>query len=219
MNAWLRQLSCFVPDRLFSPSEVARFELDHALPGVSVSLVPDPDLGEGYCLTRTSCGWSVRGGKTGLLYGAYALILKTLSGQSVPDSFSSAPFYPLRMVNCWDNMDGSVERGYSGRSLFFEGGHFSYDPERMRELGRLLASCGLNVLCINNVNVHEPAQCLLEDLLPEAAALADIFRPFGVRLMLSVDFSRPLKHGIPTADPLDPAVRSWWRETASRVGA
>ena len=217
MNAWLRQLSCFVPDRLFSPSEVARFELDHALPGVSVSLVPDPDLGEGYCLTRTSCGWSVRGGKTGLLYGAYALILKTLSGQSVPDSFSSAPFYPLRMVNCWDNMDGSVERGYSGRSLFFEGGHFSYDPERMRELGRLLASCGLNVLCINNVNVHEPAQCLLEDLLPEAAALADIFRPFGVRLMLSVDFSRPLKHGIPTADPLDPAVRSWWRETASRV--
>ena len=89
----------------------------------------------------------------------------------------------------------------------------------MRELARLLASVGLNVLCINNVNVHEPAQQLLEDYLPEAAALADLFRPFGIRLMFSVDFSRPLHHGIPTADPLDPAVQSWWNETAARVYA
>ena len=217
MISWLRQLSWTVPGSLVSPADVARFELDRALPGVSVSLISDPSLGEGYRLERTVSGWSVTGGNSGLLYGAYALILKTLSGGTLPDVVSSSPYYPLRMINCWDNMDGSVERGYSGRSLFFEGGRFTWDPDRMRELGRLLASCGLNVLCINNVNVHEPAQRLLEDLLPEAAVLADIFRPFGVRLMFSVDFSRPLKHGVSTADPLDPAVRAWWRDTAARV--
>ena len=217
MISWLRQLSRPVPDNIASPLDLARFELAGALPGVSVSLNPDSSLGEGYRLDRTASGWSVSGGPAGILYGAYTLILKTLSGESIPDSISSSPRYPLRMINCWDNMDGSIERGYAGRSLFFENGSFSWDPARMRELGRLLASCGLNVLCINNVNVHEPAQRLLEDLLPDAAALADFFRPFGIRLMFSVDFSRPLKHGVPTADPLDPAVRAWWRETAARV--
>ena len=218
MIAWLRRLSRPVPAALAAPTDTARFELENALPGVSVSLNPDASLGrEEYRVERVPGGWRLSGGEAGLLYGAYALILKTLAGESLPDVFSSAPRYSLRMINCWDNMDGTVERGYSGRSLFFEGGRFAYDPDRMRELGRLLASCGLNVLCINNVNVHEPAQRLLEDLLPEAAALADIFRPFGVRLMFSVDFSRPLKHGISTADPLDPAVRTWWAETAARV--
>ena len=217
MISWLRQLSWPIPDNLRSPVDVARCELANAFPGLSVSLNPDPSLGEGYRLDRSSSGWIVSGGPAGILYGAYALILKTLSGETVPDSFSSAPYYPLRMLDCWDNMSGDIERGYSGRSLFFEDGRFDYDPARMRELGRLLASCGLNVLCINNVNVHEPAQLLLEDYLPEAAALADIFRPFGIRLMFSVDFSRPLKHGLSTADPLDPAVRSWWKETAARV--
>ncbi len=217
MNAWLRQLTWRIPEDLSSPADVARYELDRALPGVSVSLNQDDNLGDGYSVQRVSSGWQISGGKNGLLYGAYALILKTLSGEAVPDDFASAPYYPLRMINCWDNMDGTIERGYSGRSLFFENGRFDYDPARMRELARLLASCGLNVLCINNVNVHEPAQRLLEDLLPEAAALAAIFRPFGIRLMFSVDFSRPLKHGVPTADPFDPAVRAWWRDTAARV--
>jgi len=217
MNAWLRQLTWRIPEDLSSPADVARYELNRALPGVSVSLNQDDNLGDGYSVQRVSSGWQISGGKNGLLYGAYALILKALSGEAVPDDFASAPYYPLRMINCWDNMDGTIERGYSGRSLFFENGCFDYDPARMRELARLLASCGLNVLCINNVNVHEPAQRLLEDLLPEAAALAAIFRPFGIRLMFSVDFSRPLKHGVPTADPFDPAVRAWWRDTAARV--
>ena len=133
------------------------------------------------------------GGQTGLLYAAYRLITLRLCGESISASLSSAPKYALRMINCWDNMDGSIERGYSGCSLFFEKGRVSYDAERLRTLGRLLASAGLNVLCINNVNVHEPAQLLLEDDLPDLAKLADLFRPFGVRLMVSIDFSRPLR--------------------------
>ena len=217
MKAWLCQLPWEIPASLTLPADVARYELDRSLPDTKVALFVNPDKGDSYCVNRIPGGWRIVGGPAGILYGAYSLILKSLSGESLPDSWSSSPRYPLRMINCWDNMDGSVERGYSGRSLFFEGNQFNYDPARMRELGRLMASCGLNVLCINNVNVHEPAQRLLEDLLPEAASLADIFRPLGVRLMFSVDFSRPLHHGISTADPLDPDVRRWWCETTSRV--
>ena len=220
MKAWLSKLNA---DLSFSPAsaaELARSELSGAFPDLSFHVTTDPDLGEGYRIRREEDGsFTVKGGETGILYGAYALIRRALSGGTLPDSLSSSPKYALRMINCWDNADGTVERGYSGQSLFFENGKLTYDPLRMRELGRLMASVGLNVLCINNVNVHFPAQLLLEDWLPEAAALADLFRPFGVRLMFSVDFSQPMRHGIPTADPLDPEVRAWWRGTAEKVYA
>ena len=159
------------------------------------------------------------GGKTGLLYGAYWLLMALASGSALPEDHSSAPQYALRMINCWDNADGNVERGYSGRSLFFQGGKLTYDPARMRQLGRMLASVGLNVLCINNVNVHDPAQLLIEDDLPDLAKLAAIFRPFGVRLMVSIDYSQPMRHGIPTADPLDERVQAWWKHQAEVVYA
>ena len=218
MKAWLSRLNADLSCAPSSPEELARRELSAALPDTACSVVTDPGLGEGWSISRKPDGsLAVTGGKTGVLYGAYALIRRVLSGEAVPDFSSSLPKYALRMINCWDNADGTVERGYSGRSLFFEGGRLQYDPLRVRELARLMASVGLNVLCINNVNVHFPAQLLLEDYLPEAAALADLFRPFGVRLMFSVDFSQPMRHGIATADPLDPAVRAWWKETAARV--
>lgn len=217
MKAWLNQLTAEVPASVADPATLARFELEHAFPGRAFTLNPVPDMGDGYSLETRGEETVLSGGPAGLLYGAYEIIFRLLSGQALPEKFASAPRYALRMVNCWDNADGSVERGYSGLSLFFDNGRLAYDPARMRELGRLLASVGLNVLCINNVNVHFPAQLLLEDQLPDLAALADLFRPFGVRLMVSVDFSQPMRHGIPTADPLDPAVRSWWQETAARV--
>ena len=219
MNTWLRLLSSLDGAVFSSPEELARLELSRALPEDSFALVPDPALGDGWRLSRSEGGWILRGGGTGLLYGAYSVILRRLADGELPEEEASSPRYSLRMINCWDNMDGTVERGYSGRSLFFEGGRCAWEPARMRELGRLLASVGLNVLCINNVNVHEPAQQLLEDSLPELARLADVFRPFGVRLMVSVDFSRPLHAGLPTADPLDPEVRAWWRGTAEKVYA
>ena len=218
MKAWLSQLRQDIGFAPASPVALAAFELENALPGVSCAVETVPAMGEGYRIRREGTGsFVISGGNTGVLYGAYALIRRFFAGAAIPEELSSSPRYALRMVNCWDNADGSVERGYSGRSLFFEGGVFRYDPFRMRELARLMASVGLNILCINNVNVHFPAQLLLEDYLSEAAALADLFRPFGVRLMFSVDFSQPMRHGIPTADPLDPGVRSWWKETAARV--
>ena len=218
MKAWLSRLDADLSRAPSSPEDLTRSELSAALPETVCHVRTDPSMNDGFQILREKDqSYIITGGKTGVLYGAYTLIRKLLCRENLPDSFSSSPKYALRMINCWDNADGSVERGYSGRSLFFEGGSFRYDPLRMRELGRLMASVGLNVLCINNVNVHYPAQLLLEDYLPEAASLADLFRPFGVRLMFSVDFSQPMRHGIPTADPMDPSVRSWWKETAARV--
>ncbi len=218
MNLWLKRLSAPVPAGLESPADLARSELESA--GIPAELAEDPSMGDAYRIDPQEGGlFRLAGGRTGLLYAAYRLITARLCGEQILSPLSDAPKYALRMIDCWDNMDGSIERGYSGRSLFFENGRVSYSAERMRVLGRLLASAGLNVLCVNNVNVHDPAQRLLEDFLPDLAALADLFRPFGVRLMVSVDFSRPMCHGIPTADPLDQAVRAWWKETAARVYA
>lgn len=216
MQAWLKKLRSPIPAELSSPAEIARFELDCALPDKQIELRLQPELGEGWRLDRREDRFIVSGGSTGLLYGAWHILLSMLAGEE-PVPVSSRPAYALRMLNCWDNMDGTVERGYSGRSLFFENNRFAFDPKRMRELGRLLSSVGINTLCINNVNVHAPAQKLLDSFLPELAELAGIFRPFGIRLMVSIDFSQPLSSGTATADPLDPAVQRWWAETADRV--
>ena len=218
MNLWLNRLTETVPAGLETPVDLARFELENAR--ISADLRKDPGMGDAYRIEPLGdSSFRIFGGGTGLLYAAYRLITSRLCGENVSSVLSSAPKYALRMVNCWDNMDGSVERGYSGRSLFFENGRFAYSPDRMRTLGRLLASAGLNVLCINNVNVHHPAQLLLEDFLPELSVLADLFRPFGIRLMVSIDFSRPMHHGIPAADPLSEDVRNWWKETAAKAYA
>ena len=176
----------------------------------------EPGLGEAYRLEAGDGGFRVTGGETGVLYGAYALIRALTRGEAAPEGVQQ-PYYPLRMIDCWDNMDGTIERGYAGRSLWFEGDAFHYDPARIRQLGRMLASVGVNVLCVNNVNVRYPAQELIGDLLPELAAFAALLRPFGVRLMVSVDFSMPMQCGLATADPLDEGVQAWWADTAKRV--
>ena len=210
---WLAKLPPLPEDfsPLDSPQALAAWELSQFFSEKGYHLELISEMGDGFQIHNNI----ISGGETGLLYGAYAAIRGLLSGAPIPEE--SAPCYPLRMINCWDNMDGTVERGYAGRSLFFEGDQFAYDPARLRHLGRMMASVGLNVLCINNVNVHEPAQGLLGELLPDLSALADLFRPFGVRLMVSVDFSLPLRFGLPTADPLDGAVQDWWSRVAALV--
>ncbi len=216
-RAWLRCLNGAVPEELDTPLAVAKYETAaYFSGGRKVEIRLDRELNEGYEITETENGFLVRGGKTGALYGAYALIRACEAGEAIPAGVQQ-PYYGLRMINCWDNMDGTVERGYAGRSMWFEGNRFDYEPARIRQLGRMLGSVGINVFCINNVNVHQPAQHLLDSLLPDAAAFAALLRPFGVRLMLSIDFSQPMQNGVPTADPLDERVQAWWADTAKRV--
>ncbi len=215
---WLPFLNKEVPADCATPTETAAFELKTGCESLRLRM-PElelrSELGEGWRIS----GGTISGGETGLLYGVYAYLMAAAAGKPIAEA-ESRPRYALRMINCWDNMDGSVERGYSGRSLWFRDGRFSYDPVRLRQVARMLASVGLNVLCINNVNVHEPAQGLIDEFLPDTARLAALLRPFGVRLMLSVDFSQPMRHGgLPTADPLNKEVQRWWRDTADRVYA
>ncbi|MBE5803701.1 MAG: alpha-glucuronidase [Clostridiales bacterium] len=217
---WLPFLSEDVPSTLTTPEQIARFELDQALPrlapGQTAELNVVDSMEEGYTIHQYGDAFSIIGGKTGVLYGAYALLMNLSAGHPLPEG-QQQPRYGMRMLNCWDNASGDIERGYSGRSLFFENNKFDYDPKRMRQLGRMLASVGLNVMCINNVNVRHPADQLIESWLPELAELAAIFRPFGVKLMVSIDYSAPMRHGIPTADPLDKFVQGWWARQAEIV--
>lgn len=216
-RAWLRCMNGNVPETLDTPLAIAKYETaNYFTDGRKAEIRLEQGWRESYEISETAQGYLVRGGETGALYGAYALIRACETGEEIPAGLQK-PSYDLRMINCWDNMDGTVERGYAGRSMWFEGNRFDYDPARIRQLGRMLASVGINVFCINNVNVHQPAQHLLDDLLPDAAAFAALLRPFGVRLMLSIDFSQPMQQGLDTADPLDERVQTWWKETAKRV--
>ena len=218
-QAWL---PCEMPEELENcktPREAAAVELKAAAArfgAVAPELVERPEMGESYALREKSGIALIEGGERGLLYGAYDWIEALASGEAMPTG-EQKPFYGLRMINCWDNADGSVERGYSGRSLWFEGGRMTWDAARVRQLGRMLGSAHVNALCVNNVNVRGDAHRLIEDWLPDLAALAAALRPFGVRLMVSVDFSHPMRDGIPTADPLDERVQAWWRERADMI--
>ena len=217
-KAWLKDLTWPAPDMTENALETAEYELRMFFrdrPETAACQL-EQDMGEGYELEKTETGYRVRGGEAGLLYGAYALIRALCAGMPLSGGIQR-PYYGLRMLNCWDNMAGDVERGYAGRSLWFEGGRFSYESARIRQLGRMLGSVGINVLCLNNVNVHQPAQHLLDSLLEDTARFAALLRPFGVRLMISVDFSQPMQQGLDTADPLDGRVQDWWAETARRV--
>ena len=112
-----------VPAEVKTPADLARFELSHVFPEKTVTLTEDPAMGEGYRIeTMTDGSLHITGGRTGLLYGAYRLILDRLCREAVTVPAESFPKYGLRMINCWDNPDGSIERGYAGKSLFFKNG-------------------------------------------------------------------------------------------------
>ena len=153
----------------------------------------------------------------GALYGAFHFLrlMQTLQPIDKLD-VSQKPRLQLRMLDHWDNLDGSVERGYAGRSLW----NWSALPEaidpRLRDYARANASIGINGSLLNNVNAN--AQILTADYLRKVAAIADVFRPYGVRIFLSARFSAPMElGGLMTADPLDPEVGTWWKNKADEI--
>lgn len=155
----------------------------------------------------------------GLLY-AWFHLLRT-EGIDTPNIFSKRhkPAFSIRMLNHWDNMDGSIERGYAGKSLFFQDNKIHYDSARLTYYARLLASVGINALTINNVNVHHAETALIDDAsLSEVAAIAEIFRQYGIQLYLSVNFAAPVETGdVDSADPLDLRVIAWWQRRAQNI--
>jgi alpha-glucuronidase len=155
----------------------------------------------------------------GVLYGAFAVLRKIALGGPVSALDERVePSAPVRWVNQWDNLEGTIERGYGGRSIFFEGGRVAEDLDRVREYARLLASIGINGCTVNNVNADR--RLLTAAYLPQLARLAEAFRPCGVRLGLAVDLSSPKTvGGLETFDPLDPGVAQWWKDKADELYA
>lgn len=150
------------------------------------------------------------------LYAVFHLLEQVATLRTIPAEERDGPSSPIRWVNQWDNFDGSIERGYAGRSIFFDGGHVRADLSRVSEYGRLLASIGINGCTPNNVNAD--LQTLDPGMLAELARIAGALRPWGVRMSLSVDLSSPQEvGGLATFDPLDPQVATWWQHKADEI--
>ena len=191
---------------------------------------------EGFALTRGDGRVLVEAAAgAGLLYGLFHVVRLGEGAFTGPAGDGTGargrvterhrPAYDRRMLDHWDNVDvhpvmGQVERGYAGGSLFWQAGRLRPDLSPVRDYARLLAACGVNAVAVNNVNVHRTEARLLTDRLADVAAIAAQLRPYGVRTHLSVSFAAPmLLGGLPTADPLDPAVRAWWAEATRGVYA
>ena len=148
----------------------------------------------------------------GLLYGAYHLLRLQQTGQPTASlDISEQPFYDLRILNHWDNPNGTVERGFAGKSIFL-----NPDPVRMKMYARANASVGINGTVLNNVNAKPEA--LSTESLQKAKGIADQLRPYGIRVYLSINFASPIKvGGLKTADPLDADVINWWKEKVNEI--
>jgi alpha-glucuronidase len=199
---------------------LGRLEQLHAL---APALTTPPNIrADGYWLSHGQvrgfeCVLVASSTDRGMLYGVFALLSKIARDEDILalDEVEQ-PSAPLRWVNQWDNLDGRIERGYAGASIFFEGGNVRADLTRAGAYARLLASVGINGCAINNVNADP--RILADSFLPQLARVADAFRPWGVRLSVSVDLSAPkAKGGLDTFDPLDSRVREWWRRKVDEI--
>ena len=191
-------------------------------PRVAVLRLSQPLGAEGYAVRSAHIGGQpaviiAADDERGLLYGAFALLRHLDTGGSpTAIDLRSAPRIKLRVIDHWDNLDGFVERGYSGSSLWDWWTLPDHRDPRYTDYARAEASLGINGVTLNNVNANSDS--LTPEYIAKAAALADVFRPYGIRIYLTARFTAPRDlGGLPTGDPLDPAVRAWWAAKADEI--
>lgn len=207
---------------------IAKDELTKYYKGKEVSIRIDPllNLGEGYMLTDSSI---IASSSIGILYGAYDLLRLQETGNLSHLSKTEKPAVNLRILNHWDNLDGSIERGYAGKSIWKwdeiildKAGEFKNISKDLRNrlitYARSNASIGINGAVLNNVNASP--QMMTSEYLHKVKVIADIFRPYGIRVYLSINFASPMALGYTkTADPLDMKVQLWWKKKAKEIYA
>ncbi len=187
-------------------SDIANLDLDERLQQIGE---------EGYLILTSN----VKGNETtviaantdiGLLYGFFELIRHLQTQKEISEiSIQSAPKVEYRTVNHWDNLSRLVERGYAGLSIWDWGTLPEYKDPRYTDYARLNASIGINATAVNNVNADP--RMLTDQFLEKLVVLADIFRPYGIKVFISINYQAPISvGGLDTADPLDPEVREWW---------
>ena len=236
-----------LPDN--ATAKIAKQELENNWRGKNVELKIDKalNLGEGYHLYARPAqqGDNIQYEATitasnpiGLLYGAYELIrLQNTdaynTGSGNQQNFSKAidetekPQVGLRILNHWDNLDGSIERGYAGKSIFKweeiklgkkgKGGSISKSlHDRLITYARANASLGINGSVLNNVNASP--KMMTAEYINKVKVIANILRPYGIRVYLSINFASPMALGYTkTADPLDKKVQQWWQKKAKEI--
>ena len=174
---------------------------------------------EGYLITGNKIsGVSIQAlSEKGLLYGAYHLLRLQQTGNDAGElNISESPSYDVRVLNHWDNLNGTIERGYAGHSLWKWEELPGVISPRYREYARANASVGINGTVLNNVNASPTI--LTEEYLQKVKVLADIFRPYGIKVYLSVNFSSPkIIGGLSDSDPLNPDVQKWWTNKVKEV--
>ena len=194
---------------------IAKSELENYFQGSHVMLRIDPTLPD-------DDGFTIRGGDDqlvitarhdiGLLYGAYEVLRLQATDRRINDE-TQKPFFKLRLLNHWDNLDGSIERGYAGNSIFE---WFHLNEQLIRDYARANASIGINGSVLNNVNASP--KMLTKEYLREVKKIADILRPYGIRVFLSINFATPMALGYTkTADPKDASVARWWKSKAHEI--
>lgn len=202
---------------------LATQELQQAWQGapVTLELKKDKQLDkDGFRIRHTSDGLTITSpDETGLLYGAYHLLrLQALQSNDLKtdNEIIENPAYQLRILNHWDNMDRTIERGYAGKSLWNWDELPNTLSDRYEAYARANASIGINGTVLNNVNASP--QILSAEYLQKVKALADVFRPYGIRVYLSVNFASPMVlDSLSTADPLDKEVIRWWKNKTKEI--
>ena len=225
-RAWLQPVTGTSLPNVNGPDVFALNECKQGLKGIdsapNITLSISDNLPtEAYTLIGDNNNVRIMGGDAaGLLYGVYGLMSLIRCGVDLHNlHITEKPAVSRRILNHWDNPDGSVERGYAGESLFWRGGRIGYDLNRLTDYARLLASVGINQISVNNVNVNAlGAKLLTDEGLDDLKKVAAVFRPFNIRLIVSVHFDSPvIIGGLPTSDPVDENVARFWEETAARV--
>lgn len=194
---------------------IAKEELVRHWTGQSVELISDKKfeyLKDGYIIKGNKDKITVSAAQdAGLLYGIYHLLrLQQIGDDLANPDITEIPSFDIRILNHWDNLDGTIERGYAGYSLW----KWNELPERLssryQEYARANASIGINATVLNNVNASP--DILRNEYLEKIKVLADIFRPYGIKIYLSVNFSSPkILGGLENSDPLNNDVRNWWQ--------
>jgi alpha-glucuronidase len=203
--------------------EIAKQELQHGWQGkegasVTFSVKSDKQIkGDGFKLSASGIQSNT---DLGVLYGVYEILRRQQTNEIIKDETIN-PSYERRVLNHWDNQDGTIERGYAGYSIFWRKGKDSLmvtdnDKTIWQEYARANASIGINGAVLNNVNASP--LILTTDYLLRVKAIADVLRPYGIKVYLSVKFSSPsLIGGLKTCDPLNPDVAKWWKSKAKEI--
>jgi alpha-glucuronidase len=226
-SLWLRGKSTGPVKIICSESsvtlDIAKQELKNAWQGKSGSTIKllvksDPlIIGDGF---KLGSGEIQANTELGILYGVYELLRNQQTGQPIFNEISN-PSYERRILDHWDNLDGTIERGYAGLSIFWHNEKDLFivtekDKILWREYARANASIGINGTVLNNVNASP--KILSSECLKKVKAIADVLRPFGIRTYLSVNFSSPaIIGGLKTSDPLDVEVIKWWKNKVKEI--